>query len=103
MSPQFESYVDASQEYVEFWKTEQAVRAKEAALEGDQALPRVAFETGRGKIVFELFENEAPNTVANFISLIEGGKYDGVKFHRIINTFMAQGGDPNTLDDDPGQ
>ncbi len=101
LSPQFESYVDASQEYIEFWKKEQEIRAKEAALEGDQALPHVAFETSRGKIVFELFENEAPNTVANFISLIEGGKYDGVKFHRVINAFMAQGGDPNTLDDDP--
>ncbi len=101
LDPRFDSYVDASQNYIEFWKTEQEIRAKEAALEGDQTLPRVEFETDRGKIVFELFENEAPNTVANFISLIEGGKYDGVKFHRVINAFMAQGGDPNTLDDDP--
>jgi len=101
LDPRFDSYVDASQNYIEFWKTEQEIRAKEAALEGDQALPRVEFDTDRGKIVFELFENEAPNTVANFISLIEGGKYDGVKFHRVINAFMAQGGDPNTLDDDP--
>ena len=101
LDPRFDSYVDASQEYIDFWKTEQEVRTKEAALEGDQALPRAEFDTSRGKIVFELFENEAPNTVANFISLIEGGKYDGIKFHRVINAFMAQGGDPNTLDDDP--
>ena len=101
LNPQFDSYVDASQEYIGFWKTEQEIRAKEAVLEGDQALPRAEFDTNRGKIVFELFENEAPNSVANFISLIEGGKYDGVKFHRVINAFMAQGGDPNTLDDDP--
>ncbi len=101
LNPKYESYVDASKDYVELWKTEQGVRAKETALEGDQALPRAEFDTDRGKIVFELFENEAPNTVANFISLIEGGKYDGLKFHRVIPTFMAQGGDPNTLDDDP--
>lgn len=101
LSPQFDSYVDASKEYIEYWKVEQEIRAREAALEGDQALPRVEFDTDRGKIVFELFENEAPNTVANFISLVEAGKYDGVKFHRVIDTFMAQGGDPNTLDDDP--
>jgi cyclophilin family peptidyl-prolyl cis-trans isomerase len=101
LNPQLESYVDASQEYIELWKTEQEIRAKEAALEGDQALPRAEFETDRGKIVFELFENEAPNSVANFVSLIEGGKYDGVRFHRVIDAFMAQGGDPNTLDEDP--
>jgi cyclophilin family peptidyl-prolyl cis-trans isomerase len=40
--------------------------------------------------------------VANFISLVEAKKYDGIKFHRVIPNFMAQGGDPNTLDDDPG-
>jgi cyclophilin family peptidyl-prolyl cis-trans isomerase len=101
LDPLYESYVDASQEYIEFWKTEQEVRAKEAELEGDQALPRAEFETNRGKIVFELFEDEAPNTVANFVSLIEGGKYDGIKFHRYEPTFMIQGGDANTLDDDP--
>jgi cyclophilin family peptidyl-prolyl cis-trans isomerase len=45
-------------------------------------------------VVLELFEDNAPNTVANFISLVEGGKYDGLKFHRVIEDFMAQGGDP---------
>ena len=42
----------------------------------------------------ELFENEAPNTVANFISLVEKGFYNGTPFHRVIGGFMAQGGDP---------
>ena len=42
----------------------------------------------------ELFENEAPNTVANFVSLAEKGFYNGTKFHRVIGGFMAQGGDP---------
>jgi len=44
--------------------------------------------------VVELFEDDAPNTVANFISLVEKGFYDGTPFHRVIGGFMAQGGDP---------
>jgi peptidylprolyl isomerase/peptidyl-prolyl cis-trans isomerase B (cyclophilin B) len=42
----------------------------------------------------ELFEDQAPNTVASFISLVEKGFYDGILFHRVIAGFMAQGGDP---------
>jgi cyclophilin family peptidyl-prolyl cis-trans isomerase len=57
-------------------------------------LPRVKLTTSKGDIVIELFENEAPNTVANFISLVEKGFYDGTPFHRVIAGFMAQGGDP---------
>jgi cyclophilin family peptidyl-prolyl cis-trans isomerase len=48
----------------------------------------------KGKVVVELFENEAPNTVANFISLVEKKFYDGLTFHRVLPEFMAQGGDP---------
>lgn len=95
-------YLDASEEYIELWKKEQEVREREAAAEdGEKALPRVELDTSRGKIVMELFEDQAPNTVANFINLIEGDRYDGTKFHRVIDGFMVQGGDPNTLDDDP--
>ncbi|MFM7207533.1 MAG: peptidylprolyl isomerase [Planctomycetaceae bacterium] len=50
--------------------------------------------TTAGDVVVELFEDEAPNTVANFVSLIEKGFYDGTPFHRVIGGFMAQGGDP---------
>lgn len=46
-------------------------------------------------ITVELYPETAPNTVANFISLIEDGFYDGLIFHRIIPDFMIQGGDPN--------
>ncbi len=81
------------------WKKELAIRAREAKAND---LPRVLLKTSKGDIVLELFENEAPNTVANFISLVEAKKYDGTKFHRVLPNFMAQGGDPNTLDDDPG-
>ncbi len=57
-------------------------------------LPRVKLTTSAGDIVVELFENEAPNAVANFISLVEKGFYAGTPFHRVIGGFMAQGGDP---------
>ncbi|MFC0273664.1 peptidylprolyl isomerase [Metabacillus herbersteinensis] len=46
------------------------------------------------QIKLELFPNIAPNTVANFISLVEKGFYDGLIFHRVIPGFMIQGGDP---------
>ena len=95
-------YEDDAKEYVELWEKEQAIRAAEAKLQGDDALPRVEFVTSRGKIVIELFENEAPNTVANFINLAEDGTYSGTAFHRIIPGFMAQGGDPNSKDEKPG-
>lgn len=90
--------LQACPEYIEFWKQEQALRKAEEKA-GD--LPRVLFKTTQGEIELELFENEAPNTVANFISLVEAKKYDGTKFHRVIPMFMAQGGDPNSLDTDP--
>ena len=69
---------------------------QQAAGETDPAkrLPRVKLETSAGDIVLALCEEEAPNTVANFVSLVESGFYDGLKFHRIIPEFMAQGGDP---------
>lgn len=94
-------YLDTSEEYIKLWDEEQAIRAKEAKATGDAQLPRAQFNTTKGKILMELFENEAPNTVANFISLIESKTYDGTKFHRVIPTFMAQGGDPLSRDDDP--
>ena len=59
-----------------------------------EALPRVKMKTNRGDIVFELFEDAAPNTVANFVGLAEKKFYDGKAFHRIIKDFMIQGGCP---------
>lgn len=75
------------------WPAELALREQEAKADD---LPRVELITDRGRVVLELFENEAPNTVANFISLVEKGFYDGTRFHRVMPGFMAQGGDPNT-------
>jgi cyclophilin family peptidyl-prolyl cis-trans isomerase len=91
-------YLAACADYLGFWEAEQKIRAKEKAADD---LPRAVLQTSKGEIVVELFENEAPNTVANFLSLIKAGAYDGTLFHRVIPNFMAQGGDPNTLDDDP--
>lgn len=57
--------------------------------------PIVTFEMADGKTMkAELYPEIAPNTVNNFISLIKKGFYDGVIFHRVINGFMIQGGDP---------
>ena len=51
-------------------------------------------DTNKGKIVVKLFPKDAPNTVANFAHLANSGFYDGLKFHRVIPGFMAQGGCP---------
>ena len=48
-----------------------------------------------GDIVIELFDKEAPGTVQNFIDLINKGFYNGLRFHRVIPGFVAQGGCPN--------
>ncbi len=63
---------------------------------------KATFETDRGTIVAELFEKDAPGTVANFEKLANSGFYDGVKFHRVIPDFVVQGGDPHSRDLPPG-
>ena len=52
------------------------------------------FDTSRGTIRIELAADKAPLTVANFVNLAQRGFYDGLNFHRVINDFMVQGGDP---------
>jgi cyclophilin family peptidyl-prolyl cis-trans isomerase len=52
------------------------------------------FKTERGDFVVELHADRAPLTVENFVNLARAGFYDGTTFHRVINGFMAQGGDP---------
>jgi cyclophilin family peptidyl-prolyl cis-trans isomerase len=89
-----DSYLQNIPAYKTLWKKEQDIRAAEAKLTGDQANPRVLLKTNEGDIVVELFENEAPQTVANFINLVEKGYYNGLTFHRVLHEYMAQGGDP---------
>ncbi len=55
---------------------------------------RIRMMTTQGEIVFELFEEEAPKTVSNFVYLTKGGYYDGLTFHRYVPGFVIQGGDP---------
>lgn len=74
------------------WKTESAIRAKEAKADD---LPRVKLSTSKGDVMVELLENEAPQAVANFVSLVEKKYYDGLTFHRVLPGFMAQGGCPD--------
>ena len=78
-------------DYIKFWKTEQEIRKREAAADD---LPRVKLTTTQGEIVVELFENEAPNTVGNFVNLVEIGFYDNKVFHRVLKNFVAQTGCP---------
>lgn len=55
---------------------------------------KATFTTDKGKMVFKLHADKVPNTVNSFVFLARQGYYDGTKFHRVINDFMAQGGDP---------
>lgn len=59
-------------------------------------MTRVLLQTDKGDINLNLFPQEAPGTVANFVKLIEAGFYDGLAFHRVIPDFVIQGGCPNT-------
>lgn len=84
-------YLGLAKQYQTLWAKEKEIRAAE---EKAGNLPKVKLETSKGTIVIELFENEAPNTTANFIDLVSKKYYDGLTFHRVIPGFMAQGGDP---------
>lgn len=77
--------------YKEAWAKEKALRAASAQAKD---CPIVKLQTTAGDISIELFANEAPNTVANFVELVNKGFYNGLTFHRVMQGFMAQGGDP---------
>lgn len=62
--------------------------------------PVATFNTNLGVFTLELFEDTMPVTAGNFIKLAEEGFYSGMKFHRVIDGFMIQGGDPNTKTDE---
>jgi cyclophilin family peptidyl-prolyl cis-trans isomerase len=77
---------------LDFQVVEEIITRKDEHDKND--LPRVRLETEKGEVVIELFEDQAPGTVGNFISLVEKGFYNGLTFHRVIDQFVAQGGDP---------
>lgn len=86
---QFKSNLETAKK---FWAKELAKRSLE---EQADDLPRVKLETDLGDIVLELFEDEAPQTVANFISLVESGFYDGLGFFEVNPGQVARIGCPN--------
>ncbi len=57
-------------------------------------MKKAIIETDKGNMVVELFEKEAPNTVDNFVKLINKGFYNGLTFHRVLPNFVIQGGCP---------
>ena len=57
-------------------------------------MKKAEIHTDKGVMKIEFYEQDAPNTVANFIKLAKEGYYDGVTFHRVIPNFVIQGGDP---------
>jgi peptidyl-prolyl cis-trans isomerase B (cyclophilin B) len=65
----------------------------EMLIDEDQVY-QVEMKTSRGTIQLELYPEHAPRTVNNFVFLAQEGFYDGVTFHRVIDNFMIQGGDP---------
>ncbi|MCX5968658.1 MAG: peptidylprolyl isomerase [Cyanobacteria bacterium] len=66
-------------------------------------MTKALMDTDAGSITIELFEADAPGTVANFVKLANEGFYDGLAFHRVIPGFMAQGGCPNSREGARGQ
>jgi len=67
-----------------------------------RTVTKAIIDTEAGLIELDLFTDDAPNTVANFVKLVKEGFYDGLKFHRVIDGFMAQGGCPNSRDGSKG-
>jgi len=59
-------------------------------------MTRATMETDKGTIHLELFDQDAPNTIKNFVELANSGFYDGLAFQRVLSNFMVQGGCPNT-------
>ena len=85
-----------------------SVSAQQMTVEKEYSLQEIAemknkailITTNEGTFMIELFPEDAPNTVNNFLKLVESGYYDGIVFHRIIPNFMIQTGDPNTIGPD---
>jgi len=76
---------------------EQSMNDQEATVPTENTV--VVMKTNKGDITIELYMSDMPVTAGNFLNLAQSDFYDGVKFHRVIDGFMIQGGDPLTKDD----
>lgn len=74
------------------------LHVSDTKLQGDE---KVVITTPKGVIELTLMPDKAPNTVASFVELVQKGFYDGLKFHRVVPSFVVQGGDPLSRTDDP--
>lgn len=90
IDPKHRQLLQSVNPYQTLWERERQFR--EEARERDD-LPQVRITTTRGDLVVELFEDQAPNTVANFITLVEQGFYEGLTFHQVIPSQIAMTGD----------
>lgn len=94
-TPERELRKAAEQERLNAPLTPEEYEVYEPVIQNDMN-PVVVLETNRGTIEIELYKNLMPVTAGNFEKLVNEGFYDGIQFHRVINGFMIQGGDPNT-------
>lgn len=85
----------------ELERVEELEKVNEQATADSTMNPKAIFTTNRGVVTLELYEDAMPVTVGNFTKLAESGYYNGTKFHRVIDGFMIQGGDPNSKGDNP--
>ncbi len=81
------------------WEADHASLFRNDPLPDDA--PKIRLETSKGLITLGLYQEHAPKHAENFLKLCREGYYDGTLFHRIGQTFMIQGGDPNSRDGDP--
>lgn len=101
--PAFEAFIQSRREIAQAAMMAEQEAAREAAMAEFKATAEewsakeninVVLETTQGEVQIELYPKEAPLAVANFVGHIENGYYDGLIFHRVIDGFMIQGGDP---------
>ena len=101
--PAFQSYMQQKMEQAQAAMKAEQEKAKKAAMAEFESISKewsqkeninVVLETTQGDVEIELFPKHAPLAVANFVGHIKSGYYDGLIFHRVIDGFMIQGGDP---------